>query len=222
MIRFSLAGAVLALFSVAASAMPPIPVSTQGYNRFTFDSPFQAVVLPPDAPVASKPVALGGNRTLLLEFSPGITEPVQMIVQMLNGQVFDLSLVPGADVPAQWIAPGGETGRTPVQRPTDKNLVEIFRQVMAGPNSVPDGFRQISTPNASKIRGLTADYLSAYESRAYRVYVLRLRADRKAPILPQDLYSKGVAAVYIEGDAVGPNVAPMAVVLQKRGDHRGR
>ena len=53
------------------------------------------------------------------------------------------------------------------------------------------------------------------------IYVMRLRSDHPSPILPQDLYVQGVKAVYIDGDAVGPNLAPMAVVLMARGQQDG-
>lgn len=201
---------------VAMAESETVGVSTQGYNRFTFASPFEAVVLPPEAPVASQPVALGGNTTLLIELERGIKAPVQMVVQMANGQVYDLTLEPGAKRPAVWIQPSGDEGRAPIQRPTDERLVNIFKDVLADPNTAPKGYREIARPNAGRMHGLTVDYVAAYESRSQKLYVMRLRSDRLSPIIPQDLYVRGVKAVYIEGDAVGPQMAPLAVILKAK------
>lgn len=206
----------LAMAGAATAANYTVDVATTGYNRFTFDSPFEAVVLPPDAPLASEPVALGRNTTLLVEFQPRLQKDVQMVVQMQDGQVFDLTLKPGASRTASWQQPAGPDGDTPVQRPEDEMLVGLFQQALADPNREPDGFKRIDTPSPERIEGLTADFIAAYESDQHRLYTMRLRAERPSPIIPQDLYVKGVQAVYISEDSVGPKVAPIALVLARK------
>lgn len=212
----ALAMGFVACASALAGSNHNVDVANDGYNRFTFDSPFKSVVLPPEAPVASKPVSLGGNTTLLVEFKPGITEPIQMVVQMADGDVLDLTLQPGADQGANWEQPAGPDGEQAVQRPEDKMLIRIFKAALANPDKAPSGFSRITTPEPGEIDGLTADYVAAYQSEVHKLFVMRLRAEQPSPILPQDIYVRGVQAAYIGGDAVGPDLAPLAVVLTRK------
>ena len=78
---------------------PPLPagarlVSTRDYNLFTFPSPLRKAILPPDAPVAGKPIYLDGGHVLMLRFYPDGRQPVQLVAEMQSGVVVTMSLVP--------------------------------------------------------------------------------------------------------------------------------
>ena len=87
------------MFSHIAGRTPPLPagarlVSTRDYNLFTFPSPLRKAILPPDAPVAGKPIYLDGGHVLMLRFYPDGRQPVQLVAEMQSGVVVTMSLVP--------------------------------------------------------------------------------------------------------------------------------
>lgn len=207
--------AVLLAFCGATQARTEVAVSTGSFNRFTFQMPFNEVVFPPNTQLAHKPVAMDGNKTLLISLEASVTEPVQMVVQLQGGNVIDFLLVPGANVGAEWMQPSRIASHN-APHPQVDVLVDLFSAVLANPNAPPAGFHERPVPDATRIKGLVADFIGNYANRNYRILVMHLRAQRPNPIVPQDLYVKGVAAVYIDGDSVGPQVAPLAIVLKAK------
>lgn len=199
-----------------ADSVQTIPVSTDGLNIFRFASPFRQTVFDPDAPVDLESSQAVGNKDIfILKLKPDANRAFQMIVYLADTRVLNLVLVPTQNVgPANWsetIAPDYAT--KPLQRPEDGWISEAFKALVTG--KVPDGFRPAKLPKRTVVKffDLTATYVSAHRSGPYTIYGVRLTSPRPSPILPQDLYRPDIKAVLIDGDRVGPGLAPIAYIL---------
>lgn len=122
--------------------VPAIPkgawrVSTRDYNIFSFPAPLRKAILPPDAPVAGKPIYLSDGRVLMLRFYSDGRIPVQLVAELQTGVVVTLTLVPDSRV-------GGE--HIPVQAPVPAS--HSLHEYSADPNArfVPDLARLVAGP----------------------------------------------------------------------------
>lgn len=218
MIRLFMA-AFIGLFSTLGWAdFYEIEVGKSGYNRFTFDVPFEKVVFPRGSPISGAPVTLGENTSILIEIRPEAIDPIQMVAQLVDGSIVTLNLLPRDDAePAMWrqnknpLPP--ESARTPIQRPEDNFIAELFKSLVMG--GTPRGFRAITPPTDGRLGPLRSEFIAAFRNAQFIVLVSRLHSDVEALIQPQDLYAPGVKAVMIDGDVVGGLEPPMAYILME-------
>lgn len=192
-----------------------VNVGFGGFNSFTFEVPFETVVFPPRAPIKGEVIRMNSDRTVLVEFDSAATDPIQMVVSLANEQVLTFQLMPSSGSrPVTWkqqAFAGADTFRTPIQRPEDKWLQDVFYTVVQG--QTPDGFTRIPPPSAGTMGELTAQYIAAFRNEAYVLLVAKLQSSVLKWIAPQDLYVPGVKAVLVDGDRVGVKDAPIAYVL---------
>ena len=227
---------------------PPLPrdvrlVSTRDYNLLMFPSPLRKAILPPDAPVAGKPLYLNGGRVLLLRFYPDGRRPVQLVAELQSGRVVTLSLVPdshkaGAHItisaPVPATAPLHEYSTNPNAR-----YVPTLARLVAGPltcpkrlhdwDSVrrhgrrvpicwarrPEGFTPTALPRERIYNRLVARPVAAetYGNAVIAAYILHARDHKRSIVDPGQFSWVGVRAALLTGDRVDRYHSPVLYVV---------
>ena len=230
------------------AARPPLPagarlVSTRDYNLFTFPSPLRKAILPPDAPVAGKPIYLNGGRVLMLRFYPDGRQPVQLVAEMQSGVVVTMSLVPdshksGARItiagPVPAAAPLHEYSTNPNAR-----YVRELSKLVSGPmicpkrlhawDSVRHDGRRVPVCWAYPLPGFTDKPLPP--ERIYNrliarpvvstgngetvitAYILHARDHRRSVVDPGQFSWVGVHAALLTGDLVDRYHSPVLYIV---------
>ena len=230
------------------AARPPLPpgarlVSTRDYNLFTFPSPLRKAILPPDAPVAGKPIYLNGGRVLMLRFYPDGRQPVQLVAEMQSGMITTLSLVPdshksgthitiSAPVPAT--APLHEYSTNPNARYV-RELSKLMSSPMTCPkrlhawDSVRHDGRRVPVCWAYPLPGFTNKPLPP--ERIYNrliarpvvstgdgetiitAYILHARDHKRSVVDPGQFSWVGVHAALLTGDLVDRYHSPVLYIV---------
>lgn len=238
---------IIPLFVLSAFAQAKtftVKASTQSYNRLMFPVPYQKIVIPHNANLREKPIALQGNRGILIRPAPG-ANPINVFVQLVSGEAFTVRLVPSSNPKGAVFRFHGatDTMKPPkdVSRPDDGWLADVFVNVVQGkkPAGFEDGaalmpIRAVIAPGqavttqweqvGTNARGQTIDAdalnnilltpIHHYIGSGYSVRVYRLSATQLVNVEPRDFYRKGQIAVAIDGDVVGPHQTPLMVVLE--------
>ena len=218
-------------------------VSTRDYNLFTFPSPLRKAILPPDAPVAGKPIYLDGGHVLMLRFYPDGRQPVQLVAEMQSGVVVTMSLVPdshksGARItiagPVPATAPLHEYSTNPNAR-----YVRELSKLVSGPlvcpkrlhawDSVRHDGRRVPVCWAYPLPGFTNKPLPP--ERIYNrliarpvvstgdgetvitAYILHARDHKRSVVDPGQFSWVGVHAALLTGDLVDRYHSPVLYVV---------
>ena len=230
------------------AARPPLPsgarlVSTRDYNLFTFPSPLRKAILPPDAPVAGKPIYLNGGRVLMLRFYPDGRQPVQLVAEMQSGLIATLSLVPdshksGAHItisaPVPATAPLHEYSTNPNARYV-RELSKLMSSPMTCPkrlhawDSVRHDGRRVPVCWAYPLPGFTNKPLPP--ERIYNrliarpvvstgdgetgitAYILHARDHKRSVVDPGQFSWVGVHAALLTGDLVDRYHSPVLYIV---------
>lgn len=229
-------------------ARPALPasarlVSTRDYNLLVFPSPLRKAILPPDAPVAGKPIYLNGGRVLMLRFYPDNRQPVQLVAELQSGLVVTLSLVPdphksGARIvvraPVPAAAPLHEYSANP-----NAHYVRYLARLVAGPMTCPkrlhgwdsvrrhgrrvpvcwgrrlEGFTRAALPPERIYNRLVARPVAAMANgnTVITAYILHARDDRRSVVDPGQFSWVGVRAALLTGDRVDRYHSPVLYVV---------
>ena len=229
-------------------ARPVLPasarlVSTRDYNLLVFPSPLRKAILPPDAPVAGKPIYLNGGRVLMLRFYPDGRQPVQLVAELQSGLVVTLSLVPdphksGAHIvvraPVPAAAPLHEYSANP-----NAHYVRYLARLVEGPMTCPkrlhgwnsvrrhgrrvpvcwgrrlQGFTRAALPPERIYNRLVARPVAAMANgnAVIAAYILHARDDRHSVVDPGQFSWVGVRAALLTGDQVDRYHSPVLYVV---------
>ena len=229
-------------------ARPVLPanarlVSTRDYNLLVFPSPLRKAILPPDAPVAGKPIYLNGGRVLMLRFYPDGRQPVQLVAELQSGLVVTLSLVPdshksGAHIvvraPVPAAAPLHEYSANP-----NAHYVRYLARLVEGPMTCPkrlhgwnsvrrhgrrvpvcwgrrlQGFTRAALPPERIYNRLVARPVAAMANGnvVIAAYILHARDDRHSVVDPGQFSWVGVRAALLTGDQVDRYHSPVLYVV---------
>lgn len=208
-----------------------VMASTEAYNRLVFPVPFQKVVIPPDAEVREVPVALKDNLGILIRPAPG-AQPVNVFVQLVNGESFTVRLTPSSNPEASVFryrnATDVQAKPNKVDRPEDGWLTDVIVNAIEG--KTPEGFekgvelppiRAIVAPKGvngevsiNKANRIELTPSAHFVGSGYSLKVYRLFAKEAINVEPRDFYREGVIAVSVDGDIVSQKHNPLLVMLE--------
>lgn len=208
-------------YSAAAEAHTVV-ISDREFNRIVFRSPFKKVIFPPGAPLKGDPLPLSDNHSVLFQVEPGARGVIQMVVQLKDGNVETLRLepapVPGVvyrvdGAPDVASAPAAAAPAAGEQLPAPRDyLVETFRNVLTGNTGE---FSPVEPFDRVQFDRFTAEPIQAFSNGADRMLVFQLtaREGMETPVAASQFYRRGVRAVQIEGEVVGPESSPHLYIL---------
>lgn len=215
-----------------ASLEAPVPgavtVSDSEFNTFVFPEAIKRVFFPAGSPVVGKPIYLADNTQVLLQFSKGHKTPVQMVVELDNGQVVSLRLSIRS-VPGVTHAVNGARLRSSPARSTESSAaaatpgssdIDMLR-VLTTTGSPPDGFEPIHLPRPTRFDKFTVIPLAGWsDAVSKRVLVFSLVAvpGQTAVVSPPQFYRPGITAVMLDGDVVDANNSPQLFVVEELRD----
>lgn len=206
-------------------------VSDRDFNHFIFPGPIaNGPIFPAGAPLQGKPVYLANNTQLLLQFQKNSDKPVQMVVELENGNVYKLHLKPrpvngithridGARDPKKATASNkmtGEGGDASGPRGED---IELLKHVVS--TGAPVGFDPVPLTKTTRFDRFSVVPLAAWsDGMSKRVMVFNLVAHQgqTAVVAPPQFYRRGITAVMLDGDVVDANNSPSLFVVETLDD----
>ena len=206
-------------------------VSDRDFNHFIFPGPIaNGPIFPAGAPLQGKPVYLANNTQLLLQFKSGSDKPVQMVVELENGNVYKLHLKPrpvngvthridGARDPKKATATNkvaGEGGDAGGPRGED---IELLKLVVS--SGAPAGYDPVPLSKTTRFDRFSVVPLAAWsDGMSKRVMVFNLVAHpgQTAVVAPPQFYRRGITAVMLDGDVVDANNSPSLFVVESLDD----
>lgn len=219
--------------SATATLEAPVPgavtVSDTEFNTFVFPHTIKRVFFPAGSPVVGKPIYLANNTQVLLQFSKGHRTPVQMVVELENGQVISLRLsirpVPGVThvVNGARLRTGPpRTAADPRAAPVSPGGADIdLLRVLVATGSPPDGFEPVPLPRPVRFDRFTVIPLAGWSdasSRRVLVFSLVAAPGQTAVVSPPQFYRPGISAVMLDGDVVDANNSPQLFVVEELQD----
>jgi hypothetical protein len=221
--------------SKGASLEAPVPgavtVSDYEYNTFVFPDFIKRIHFPAGSPVVGKPVYLGENKQVMLQFSKGQDRPVQMIVEMDGGTVVTLRVVPKA-VPGVTHAVNGARVRAasparkegqlddPLNAAPRGEDIELLKQVVAR-QEAPSGYDPVKLPNPTRFDKFSVIPLAGWtDGTGKRIFVFSLVGvpGQTAVVSPPQFYRPGITAVMLDGDVVDATNSPQLYVVEEARD----
>lgn len=216
-----------------------VMASSEGYNRLMFPVPFQKIVIPPDAQLQEKPISLKDNLGLLLRPSEN-ARPINVFVQLVDGQAFTVRLLPSSS-PIGAVFRYGDADDASAKpekegRPNDGWIADVF--VKAAQGEKPSGFErkeglmpvkvfvrpQIETAskehNEKALNQIDMTPVAHYVGSGYSLKLYRLHAKKMINVEPRDFFRSGIIASAIDGDVISPIHNPLIIVLEAKNDGR--
>lgn len=197
-----------ALIEKKAIAAGGKPVSVTDYNLIQFSKPIAKVIFPPKAPILGNPVYVGENKTVMVKLEPYAKSPIQTVVELSDGSIHQIMLVPQQGLSGQTIVIGGDTA--PVLSTaglgTNPNAkyVGILSSMLTG--QMPADYEKTKLPSV-----LVYDRLVAYPELALVnqgdnseivQYTLKSKDGLASNLDPSQFYAPGVGATLLDNTTV--------------------
>lgn len=215
----------------ADAPMPGVvSVSDYEFNTFTFPSPIKRVLFPGGSPVVGKPIYLGDNDRVMLQFAKSNGKPVQMVVELNNGTAVTIRVVPKAIPGVTHEASGVKAKKAVSQSSTAKSTsgdadapkgadIELLKTVVSS-GEAPSGFEPVKLTAPTRFDKFTVVPLSGWSDGERRVFVFSLVAaeGHTAVVSPPQFYRQGITAVMLDGDVVDADHSPQLYVVEEVSD----
>lgn len=184
------------------------PVSVTDYNLIQFSLPIAKVVFPPKAPILGNPVYVGDNKTVMVKLEPFAKSPIQAVIELSDGSVHQITLVPQQGLSGQTIVIGGATA--PVLSTaglgTNPNAkyVGILSSMLTG--EMPADYEKAKLPSV-----LVYDRLVAYPELALVnqgdnseivQYTIKSKDGLTSNLDPSQFYAPSVGATLLDNNMV--------------------
>lgn len=216
----------------AVNETPTTPVSglvlsnTQ-LNILRFPLKIKHVWFPANTPLVGQPVYFAGDHAVMLQFEPGMDQPVQIMAEMANGEVMNesarLQAGPGATVNMADLSPSfqgngaGQGGSEPkAPDTTGMAAVRLLQSVVQG--RIPNGFQSEPLPAATPFQEFIAQPVMVWfnPDMGLRIYVFQLqsKAARAITVSAPEFYRPGVESVLLTSDSVGAGSSPFLYIVE--------
>jgi hypothetical protein len=241
-----LAAACFALLSVPAQAQvkgklagqeleAPVPgavtVSDYELNTFVFSAAIKRVYFPAGSPVLGSPIYLSENTQVMLQFSKGHTEPVQMVAELEDGQVVQLRVAPravagvvhsvnGARVRARSASSGAlAMNGAPVNAAPRGEDIEMLKHLVTT-KEAPSGFEPVNLPGVTAFDKFSVVPLAAWSNGLKRLMIFSLVSapGQTAVVANPQFYRPGITAVLLSGDVVDAQNSPQLLIVEELND----
>lgn len=221
-------GDTVSLAPVPGAAAGVLTVSDYELNTFVFPAAVTRVLLPSGAGVSGDPLYLAGNTQVALEFTKGQDRPIQMMVELVDGQVVHLRVSPKpvmgqvhrvkgtASAPRKESASGfaaKATGNSGGPRAADVELLKV----LAAQGQPPSEFESVALPDVARFDKFSVVPLAGWTDGARRVFVFSLVATpgQTAVVSPPQFYRQGITAVMVDGDVVDETNSPQLYLVEE-------
>ncbi|QHS09083.1 type-F conjugative transfer system secretin TraK [Sinimarinibacterium sp. NLF-5-8] len=202
-----------------AQSTQTIEVPVDVYSVLQFGQPIAKAVFPPNAPLEGKPYFMSDNRVLLLMMQSG-ADPVQTVIQLEDGSMRVIDLVPkpgasgsikvpGTEAPIQ--VPDPVVPRVPAARNPGAGVIPVLSSILRG--AQPDGWQEAAlTKKQVRSHLLRYDRVQATPLRAWvsgNMQVLEYRVEavkgQASTLDPSQFYRPGVMAAVLDQSVVDKN-----------------
>lgn len=213
--------------SFQAPAAGMVTVSDYELNTFVFPSPIKRVYFPAQSPVLGTPIYLSDNSRVMLQFAKGTDRPVQMVTELVDGDVVQLRVQPapvpgvvhsvnGARVRARPTAGALDAPRAAAPRGED---IELLKQLVSA-GQAPHGFEPVALPGVTRFDKFSVVPLTSWSDGSRRLMVFSLVAvpGQTAVVSPPQFYRPGITAVMVDGDVVDEANSPQLFVVEEMND----
>jgi len=213
----------------------PIPgvvtVSDYELNTFAFPGPIKRVYFPAQSPVLGTPIYLADNSQVMLQFAKGTDKPVQMVTELVDGQVVQLRVQPRAVPGVVHSVNGARAKARPAAAAASGALdaaaataprgedIELLKQLVAT-QEAPQGFEPVALPGLTRFDKFSVVPLSSWSDGSKRVMVFSLVGvpGQASVVSPPQFYRPGITAVMVDGDVVDETNSPQLFVVEEMGD----